>query len=71
MSMLRQEEVLKQICSRESLSEKAVDIKKTIAVKEHERERYDFDPTMFYENSFWNWRPDGIVIIRIIKHYTS
>jgi len=31
-------------------------------VKEHERERYDFDLRMFYENRFWNWRPDGIVI---------
>jgi len=31
-------------------------------VKEHERERCDFDPTMFYENRFWNRRPDGIVI---------
>jgi len=31
-------------------------------VKEHERERYDFDPTMFYENHFWNRRPNGIVI---------
>jgi len=31
-------------------------------VKEHERERYDFDLTMFYENRFWNQRPDGIVI---------
>jgi len=31
-------------------------------VKEHERERQDFDPTMFYENRFWNQRPDGIVI---------
>jgi len=31
-------------------------------VKEHEKERYDFDPTMFYEYLFWNWRPDGIVI---------
>jgi len=34
---------------------------KTIVVKEHERARYDFDPTMFYENRFWNWRPDGIL----------
>jgi len=25
-------------------------------------ERYDFDPTMCYENRFWNRRPDGIVI---------
>jgi len=33
-------------------------------VKEHERARYDFDPTMFYENRFWNRRPDGIVINR-------
>jgi len=33
-------------------------------VKEHERERYDFDPTMFYENRLWNQRPDGIVIIK-------
>jgi len=31
-------------------------------VKEHERERHDFDPIMFYENCVWNWRPDGIVI---------
>jgi len=37
-------------------------IAKTISVKEHERERYDSDPTMFYENRFWNRRPDGIVI---------
>jgi len=33
-----------------SLTEKAVEIEKTISVKEHERERHDFDPTMFYEN---------------------
>jgi len=31
-------------------------------MKEHGRELYDFDPTMFYENRFWNRRPDGIVI---------
>jgi len=31
-------------------------------MKEHERERYDFDPTMLYGNRFWNRRPDGIVI---------
>ena len=31
-------------------------------MKEHERERYDFDPTISYENRFWNRRPDGIVI---------
>jgi len=30
-------------------------------VKEHKRERYDFNPTMFYKNRFWNRRPDGIV----------
>jgi len=42
--------------------EKAADIEKTIVVKEHERACYDFDPTMFYENRFWNQRPDGIVI---------
>jgi len=62
MSTLWQEEEFKQICSRELLTEKAADIEKTITVKEHERERYDFDPTMFYENRFWNRRPDGIVI---------
>ena len=56
------EEEFKQICSRESLTEKAADIGKTFVVKEHERARYDFDPTMFYENRFWNRRPDGIVI---------
>jgi len=62
MSTLWQEEDFKQICSRESLMEKAADIEKTIAVKEHETARYDFDPTVFYENRFWNRRPDGIVI---------
>jgi len=64
MSTLWQEEefTFKQICSRESLKEKAADIEKTIVVKEHERARYDFDPTMFYENRFWNRRLDGIVI---------
>jgi len=46
MSTLWQEVEFKQICSRESLTEKAADIEKTIVVKEHERARYDFeDPT--------------------------
>ena len=27
-------------------------------MKEHERARYNFDPTMLYENRFWNQRPD-------------
>jgi len=62
MSTLWQEEEFKQICSRESLMEKAAVIEKIISVKEHEGECYDFDPTMFYENRFWNRRPDGIVI---------
>jgi len=47
--------------------EKAADIEKTIVVKEHERARYDFDPTMFYENRFWNRRPDGMVINKYHK----
>jgi len=64
MNTLWQEEEFEQVCTRESLTEKAVGMKKTIAAKEHERERYDFDPTMFYENHFWNRRPDGIVINR-------
>jgi len=62
MSTLWQEEEFKQICSRESLTEKAADIEKTIVVKEHKRARYDVDPTMSYENRFWNRRPDSIVI---------
>jgi len=57
-----QEEEFEQICSRELLTEKAAEIGKTIAVKERERERYDFDPIMFYENRFWNRKPDGILI---------
>ena len=48
MSTLWQEEEFEKICSRESLTEKAAVIEKTISVKEHERERYDSDPTMFY-----------------------
>ena len=43
--------------------EKAAVIEKTISVKEHERKRDDFDPTVFYENCFWNQRPDDIVIL--------
>jgi len=57
-----QEEEFEQICRRESLMEKAVEIEKTTSGIEHERERHDFDPTMFYENHFWNGRLDGIVI---------
>jgi len=41
---------------------KATDIDKSIVVKEYKRARYDFDPAMFYENRFWNRRPDSIVI---------
>ena len=41
---------------------KAAEIEKTISVKEHEREGYAFDSTMFYENRFWNRWPDGRVI---------
>jgi len=33
-----------------------------ISMKEHEKERHNFDLIMFYENCFWNRRPDGIVI---------
>ena len=66
MSTLWQEEEFKQIWSRESLMEKASDIEKTMIVKEHERARYDFDPTMFYEICFWNWRPDGIKIKKYV-----
>ena len=61
MSTLWQEEEFKQICSRGSLMEKAADIVKTNIVKEHERARYDFDPTIFSENCSWNRKPDGIV----------
>ena len=49
---LWQEEEFKQICSRELLTEKAAGIEKTIVVKEHERARYDFDPTMFMKINF-------------------
>ena len=62
MDTLWQKEEFEQICRRESLMEKAAEIEKMIAMKANERERYDFDPTMFYENRFWNQRPDGIVV---------
>ena len=61
MNTLWQEQKFEQICGRESLIEKAVEIEKMVSVKEHGRERCDFDPTLFYENRFWNRRPDGIV----------
>jgi len=62
MSTLWQEEEYVQICSRELLTEKAADFEKTIALQVYKRERCDFDLKMFYENRFWNWRPDGVVI---------
>ena len=62
MNTLWQEEEFEQICSRESLMEKAPEFERTISVKEHERKRYDFDPTMFYENRFRNRRQDIIAI---------
>jgi hypothetical protein len=55
-------EEFEQICRRESLTEKTAEIEKTISVKEHGRERHDFDPKMFDENRFWNRRPHGRVI---------
>ena len=62
MNSLWQEGEFEHFCNRELLTEKATEIRKTISVKEHERERYDFDLKMLYENRFGNWRPDGIVI---------
>jgi len=58
--------------NRESLTarEKAAEIARTISVKEHERKRHDFDPKMFYQNCFWNRRPDGIVINKNHQNYT-
>jgi len=57
-----QKKEFEQICSRESFTEKAAAIEKAISVKVHERERHDFEPTMFYEYRFWNRRPAGMVI---------
>ena len=52
---------------RYAVTEKVADIEKTIFVKEHESEHYDFDPTIFYKNCFWNRRPDGIVIFESLN----
>jgi len=62
MNTLWQEEGFEQISSRNSLTEKAADIEKTISMKEHKRERNDFEQAMFNENCFWNRRPDGLLI---------
>jgi len=43
MNTLWQEEEFEQMCSKESLMEKAAEIEKTISVKYHEKERYDLD----------------------------
>jgi len=53
MNTLWQEKEFEQICRQESLTEKAVEIDKTISVKEHERKRHVFDPTMFYGIGGW------------------
>jgi len=50
------------------LTEKAAVIEKTIAVKDHGRERHAFDTTMCNENRFWNQRPDGT---GINKHHRT
>jgi len=56
---------------RKSLSRYAADnrwrkrqqtLKKSLLWIGHERARYDFDPTMFYENRFWNRSPECILI---------
>jgi len=52
MITLWQEEEFEQICSRELMTEEAEEIEKTISVKEHERECYDMDMTILYENRF-------------------
>jgi len=52
MNTLWQEEEFEQICSRELMTEEAEEIEKTISVKEHERECYDMDMTILYENRF-------------------
>ena len=63
MSTLWQEEKFRQICSRDSLTEKAADIKKRSLCKSTKgHTMISNDPTMFFENRFWNLRPDGIVI---------
>ena len=62
MNTLWKEKEVKQICSRESLTKKTAELIQTISMKEHERERHDFDPTTFYGNRFWNpnagWHSD-------------
>ena len=50
MSTLWQDKEFEQICSKESLTEKAVGIEKSISMKEHERERHDFDPKRFMKS---------------------
>jgi len=50
------------VMTRQMQTEKAAEIGKIISVKEHKRIHHDFDTKMFYENRFWNLRPDGIVI---------
>jgi len=52
MNTLWQKEEFEQICSRESRTENAAEIEKTISAKEHEKERHDFDPTTLYKIVF-------------------
>jgi len=61
MNTLWQEEEFEQICSRESLTEKAAEIKKTISVKEHERNAM-ISTRQCCMKIVWNQRPDGIAI---------
>jgi len=62
MDTLWQEEEYEQMSRWELLTEKAIDIEKTISVTEQESERHEFNPTMSYEILCWNRRSDGIVI---------
>jgi len=52
MDTLWHKEEFEQIFSRESLTKKAAEIEKMIYVEEHERQRHDFDLTMFYDFFF-------------------
>ena len=58
MNTLWQEEEFEQISRRESLTEKAVEIENPIIVSEHEREHYDFDPTILFLESEAGWHSD-------------
>ena len=56
-----------EICSKEKLTEEAVNFEGKTSVRNDQQARHDHDLERFFKERFWNRRPDGVVIDKV-KH---